>query len=371
MTLPTGPQRAGKDIVIATLCKTDHYDRFQPTKMSLTEWLRISEALACLGYRIDMIVNSGRDPVPGSPNLGYVPYASFDWRRYDNVITLYHSGFDALWQAGGGDHPFIISKLGSVVGNNDATEGVYFFNEERKSLYATQQRIDQRSRYVTILTEPSKLLWRQEFANDHNVLMVPTGVDREIPPPCRNPYEGLGGKIAVYIGNIYTGTQREVNLLWQSKLNGLGRRLKTKKIRLCFVGMGDVDQLDPEAVTCLGLVENDRIWDYHYFADVGISLAQGPVQHNESSKIYYYLRAGLPVVSEGPIPNNDLIRESGCGLIAPYGDEEMMADLVETAVSRKWPKEEAARYMIANHTWDHRARVYDRLIRHEFRSERP
>jgi hypothetical protein len=298
-----------------------------------------------------------------------VPYASFDWRQYDIVKTLFHRGYDALCQAGGEDHPFIISKLGSVVGNVDTTEGVYFFNEERASLYETQQRIRAKSRYVTILTEPSRLLWRQQFGDDRNVLMVPTGVDREIPPPCRNPYEGLGDKIAVYIGTVYTATQREVNLLWQSRLNGLGWRLKKRQIRLCFVGMGNVDQLDPEAVTCLGLVENDRIWDYHYFADVGIALAQGPVQHNESSKIYYYLRTGLPVVSEGPIPNNNLIRETGCGLIAPYGDEETMADLVETAVFRKWPKEESARYMIENHTWNHRARVYDRLIRQEFRLE--
>jgi glycosyltransferase involved in cell wall biosynthesis len=367
MTHPDGTPRAGKRIAIATLYRTDFYDDFQPSKMSLTRWLRISEALACSGYRVDMIVNSRRCPALRSPNLRYVPYASFDWRRYDVVKTLFHRGFDALQWAGGGDHPFIISKLGSVVGNHDATEGVYFFREERERLYATQQRIHQRSRHVTILTEPSKLLWRQEFGEDRNVLLVPTGVDREIPPPGCNPYEGLGDKIAVYIGNIYMGTQREVNLLWQSKLNGLGRRLKAKKIRLCFVGMGDVDQLDPEAVTCLGTVENDRIWDYHYFADVGIALAQGPVQHNESSKIYYYLRAGLPVVSEDPIPNNHLIRETGCGLIARYGDEAMMVDLVEAAVSRKWPKEDAARYMVENHTWAHRARVYDQLIRRELR----
>jgi glycosyltransferase involved in cell wall biosynthesis len=366
MTLPKRPKQVPRDISIATLYTRDFFDRFQASKMDFTRWLRISEALACLGYRVDMIINSGRCPVPRSPLLRYVPYASFDWRQYDIVKTLFHRGFDALCEAGGGDHPFIISKLGSVVGNSDATEGVHFFNEERARLYETQQRIRARSRYVTILTEPSRLLWRQEFGDDRNVLLVPTGVDREIPPPCRNPHEGLGGKIAVYIGNIYTGTQREVNLLWQSQLNGLGRRLKTKKIRLCFVGKGDVDQLDPEAVTHLGLVENDRIWDYHYFADVGIALAQGPIQHNESSKIYYYLRAGLPVVSESPIPNNDLIRETGCGIIAPYGDDERMADLVETAVSRKWPKEEAARFMVENHTWDHRARVYDELIRREF-----
>jgi glycosyltransferase involved in cell wall biosynthesis len=370
MTLRKGPKRTARDIAIATLYRSDFFDQFQPTKMCLTRWLRISEALACLGYRVDMIVNSGCCPVSRSPHLRYVPYAAFDWRQYDIVKTLFHRGYDSLCQAGGEDHPFIISKLGSVVGNSDATEGVYFFNEERERLYQTQQRIRARSRYVTILTEPSRLLWRQEFGEDRNVLMVPTGVDREIPPPGQNPYEGLGTKIAVYIGNIYKGTQREVNLLWQSKLNGLGRRLKLKKIRLCFVGMGAVDQLDPDAVTCLGPVENDRIWDYQYFADVGIALAQGPVQHNESSKIYYYLRAGLPVVSEDAIPNNQVIQQASCGLIARYGDEDMMADLVETAAARKWPKEEAARYMVENHTWDQRAQVYDRLIRQEFRSER-
>jgi glycosyltransferase involved in cell wall biosynthesis len=358
-----------QDIAIATLYTHDFFDRFQPTKMSLTSWLRISEALARLDYRVDVIVNSGHCPVPRSPHLRYVPYAAFDWRQYDVVKTIYHRGFDALCQAGGEDHPFIISNLGSVVGSDDATQGVYFFKQERELLYKTQQRIRAKSRYVTILTEPSILLWRQEFGDDHNVLLVPTGVDREIPPPGRNPYEGLGTKIAVYIGNIYKGTQREVNLLWQSKLNRLGRRLKTKQIRLCFVGLGDLDQLDPEAVTCLGPVENDRIWDYQYFADVGIVLAQGPVQHNESSKIYYYLRAGLPVVSEGAIPNDHLIGETGCGLIARYGDEEEMADLVETAAFRQWPKEEAARHMVENHTWDHRARVYDRLIRQEFNLE--
>jgi glycosyltransferase involved in cell wall biosynthesis len=370
MTSTNGPQRAAKDIAIATLCRTDHYDRFQSTKMNLIEWLRTSQALASLGYQVDMIVNTARGAAAESPHLRYVPYASFDWRRYDSVITLYHSGFDALCEAGGGDHPFVISKLGSVVGNHDATEGVYFFSEVRKDLYATQQRIHQRSRFIAINTEPSRILWRQEFAEDLNVRMVPTGVDRDIPLPCRNPYVGLGEKIAVYIGNIYAGRQREVNLLWQNKLNTLGRRLQSKKIRLCFVGVGDVDQLDPDAVAHLGAVENDRIWDYHYFADVGIALAQGPLQHNESSKIYYYLRAGLPVVSEGPIPNNGLIHEAGCGFVAPYGDDEMMADLIEAAVQRTWPKEEAALYMIANHTWDHRARVYDGLIRHEFRSER-
>lgn len=72
-------------------------------------------------------------------------------------------------------------------------------------------------------------------------------------------------------------------------------------------------------MTHLGAVDNDRVWDYHHFADVGLVLAQGDVQHNDSSKLYYYLRSSLPVISESPVPNNFLIRESGLELIADYG----------------------------------------------------
>jgi hypothetical protein len=116
----------------------------------------------------------------------------------------------------------------------------------------------------------------------------------------------------------------------------------------------------------LGIVDNDRIWDYQYFADVGIVLAQGDVQHNESSKIYYYLRSGLPVVSEQPIPNNHVIVESGLGLISDYGDDRMMAEMIEEAVHRAWPREAAIAYMLEHHTWERRAQVYADLLGEAF-----
>ena len=130
-----------------------------------------------------------------------------------------------------------------------------------------------------------------------------------------------------------------------------------------------MDKLDHNVVTCLGAVENSRIWDYQYFADVGIALGQGKVQHNESSKIYYYLRTGLPVVSEEPIPNNHLIKESGLGFIADYSDNQMMAEMIQSAIYQKWQKEEAIQYILNNHTWDKRVQVYDALIRKEFNLE--
>ena len=360
---------ARKNIKIATVYNRDSYEIFKTYPMDQLRWLRISEALAGLGYKVDMIVNTKRGLVERNLNLRYVPYSMFDWKRYSIIKTLFPIGFESILSQGADDHPFIISKLGSVVGNNDSIEGVYFFNEERKSRYEIAKRINQKSRYVTILTEPSKLLWEQEFGKKDNILMIPTGVDREIPPPSNNPYKEFDEKIAVYIGNIYENMQREINLLWQDRLNSLGRLLKEKGIRLCFVGVGKVDKLDHNVVTDLGGVGVDKMWDYQYFADVGIGLAQGRVQHNESSKIYYYLRTGLPVVSETPVPNNYLIEEASLGFIADYADNEMMADMIEAAMYKKWQKEEAIRYMLKNHTWYERVQVYDALIRKEFKLE--
>jgi len=95
---------------------------------------------------------------------------------------------------------------------------------------------------------------------------------------------------------------------------------------------------------------------------VGVVLARGAVQHDEASKLYYYLRAGLPVVSEAPVPNNHLITESGAGLIAPFGDDAVMAELIEAATRRRWDARAARAYVLAHQTWDRRVEVYERLL---------
>lgn len=354
------------NIRIATVYKRDFYRKFTPCNMDLVRWLRISESLSNLGYKVDMIVNTGQGLTQINPNLRYVPYSMVDWEEYDILKTLFHRGFESLCSEKVEDHPFIISKLGSVVGSNENIEGVHFYNEERKDLYETQEKIDKKSKYITVLTEPSKVLWENEFGRNNNLLMIPTGVDGNIPQPHNNPYSDFNQKIAVYIGNIYSDMQKEINLRWQNRLNSLGRLLKKKNIRLCFVGSGNVDTLNPDFVTYLGSVENDAVWDYQIFADVGIILAQGNKQDNESSKLYYYLRTGLPVVSEDPVPNNYLINETNLGFIARYKDDRMMAEMIEEAIYKKWEKKEAVRYIIKDHTWDKRAQVYDMIIKKDF-----
>jgi hypothetical protein len=354
---------ARPQVRIATVYKREVLGRTDFNAMDFVRWLRVSEALATLGYAVDMIANADPGSLGStSRNLRFVPYAAVRWSDYDVIKTLFHNGFTNLVEAGGGHHPFIICKLGSVVGSRDGLPGVHFHGAERQGLYGVQTRIHARARYCTVLTEPSLALWQEEFPRGPQLLLVPTGTDRTIPPPARNPYPATAGKIAVYVGNIYATAQRDVNLLWQHRLNVLGRLLGKRGIRLFFVGPGRTDQLDPAAVTAVGPVPHDQIWDYQRYADVGVVLAQGSVQHNESSKIYYYLRTGLPVVSERPIPNNHIMTESGGGLIAEYGDDQGLADMVEAAAGQDWDRASIIRYVLAGHTWDRRVAVYDGLL---------
>ncbi len=355
-----------QNIRIATVYKQTPVERSEIRSMDLVHWLRFSEGLADLGFSVDMIVEA-RDAL-GSPRptLRYVPPSRVDWTAYQVVKTLYPVGFRALCETGGDRHPFISAVLASVVGPTDDTPGVHFFGEERRVRWEVHEAIHRRARYVTLHTEASRALWQTEFGSDPPVLLVPTAADREIPAPGRNPFPASASKNAVYIGNIYARFQREVNLLWQRRLNALGARLADRGIRLHFVGLGRTDHLDPRVVTNVGSLPHEAIWDYQYFADVGIVLAQGPVQNNESSKLYNYLRVGLPVVTEAPVPNNFVVTESGLGMIAPYGDDAAMAEMIETAASRRWDRQAAQEYILAHHTWDRRMSVYERVLAAEF-----
>jgi glycosyltransferase involved in cell wall biosynthesis len=346
---------------IATVYREAPIDSFPAADMSVIRWRRISEALAALGHQVDVIANCSRGSADFAPGCRLVPLRDADWGRYDVVKTLFHRGFETLERAGGQDHPFLICKLGSVVGSDDAVPGVHFIGEERATLFATQLRIAARARYVTVLTEQSRGLWHAEHRDSTPTLLVPTGVNKQIPVPTRNPYLEFDERVVLYAGNLYLNCQRNISQLWQERLNALGFRLRTRGFRLCVIGPGDTSLLDPNAVSHLGPVEDDDVWDYLYFADAGLVLAQGQVQHNESSKIYYYLRTGLPVVSEQPVPNNCLITDTGLGAVVPYAADDELVDAVADVANRRYDNRAVIEYMRDQHSWERRAQIYHAL----------
>jgi len=335
---------------------------FDMVAMCCIRTLRMAESLARMGHRVD-IPGLGPEIELLAPGVRRVPIEGLAWSSYDLVKAEFHGGFDRVVAHGGGDHPFLVVKLGSVVGPKD-TPGVYFFGDVWAALDATQHEIARRARSVAILTQPSIDLWQQVHGTNTPVLSVPTGVDAVIPPRRVDPYAALGlsGRAVLFAGNIYDDQQREVNLVWQDRLNRLGRALRRRGLTLVAMGRGSIDQLDHEAVHHVGTVPVDETWDWQRGALAGVVLAHGPGQHNESSKIYYYLRTGLPVLCERPVPNADLVSVTGCGALVELDDMEAMAAVAEDLAVRRPRFDDVAEATVRDHSWDERAARYTGLI---------
>jgi len=176
----------------------------------------ISAALARLGHEVDIATAEFKFRCGGpswemGPGLRRVPISAVRWQAYDVVKTLFHQGFTTLERFGGGQHPFIIAKLGSVVGPTDMN-GIYFYGRTRRRLFAVQRRIAATARHVTLLSVPARDLWVQCHGARDNVLLVPGAVDRDVPEPGPDPYDNAPHPRYVFSGNLYSArTQPEAN----------------------------------------------------------------------------------------------------------------------------------------------------------------
>jgi glycosyltransferase involved in cell wall biosynthesis len=350
---------------------TGWYAPIRLVDMSFIRWFKISEALARRGHQVDIATNEmapfrwwrRRHPLSNQPNLRTISLRRVRWEDYDVVKTLFHVGFETLRKFGGVTHPFIISKLGSVVGSKDL-DGIPFYGETRKRMLELQEKISYASRYVTVLSAPAKHLWQECYGDQGNVLLVPGGVDADIPSPGKNPFPDSVSPRCIFAGNIYSQrSQPGANAILKSKLNQLGKSVTQFGIRLYFLGVGDSRGLDKRYITCLGHVPYEQSWGYLQYSDVGVVVAADAFMHNnESTKIYHYLRAGLPTVSEKGFPNDNVVTEAKLGFVVENGNPALMAEKIRSAVATKWNTQRAVDYIIKNHTWDQRVEVYHDLI---------
>jgi glycosyltransferase involved in cell wall biosynthesis len=337
--------------------------------MAYIRWLRMSEELARLGHTVDVAVAdelAEEQSVPlgsDAPSPRRIPMSRVHWGDYDVVKTEYFKGFETLERFGGGDHPFIIAHLGSTVAPEDR-DGIYFYGEGRARRFAAHQRIERTARYVSLLTPPARELWEEQFGPRERLLVVPGAADRHIPPPGRDPYPPTSGPKVLFAGNVYSlDTQPEANAILVDKLNRLGSLLAARGVHLFMIGTGELGALDRRVVTYAGAIPYQHSWDYLHYADVGIVVAPGPFLHNnESTKIYSYLRAGLPTVSEAGFPNDGVVAESGLGYVVENGNLELMAEKILEAANREWDRDAAVRYILNHHTWDRRAETYQPIL---------
>jgi hypothetical protein len=143
-------------------------------EMSYIRWVKISEALARLGHEVHFAASAirwwpGSHAVLPRHGVRVVSLGTVRSSHYDVVKTLFHEGFDTLADYGGANHPFLIAKLGSVVGREDMP-GIYFYGRTRERLYLTQCAIEASARYARLRVRARRRRPRRTLGERHGVL---------------------------------------------------------------------------------------------------------------------------------------------------------------------------------------------------------
>jgi glycosyltransferase involved in cell wall biosynthesis len=117
--------------------------------------------------------------------------------------------------------------------------------------------------------------------------------------------------------------------------------------------------LDPRLVHIHPAVDETEAWQYILHAHAGLALAPGgEAFESELAKIYYYLRGGLPVVTESSVLNRFLIDETGHGAVAAYGNIQELAEKIMATLELPSRNSRVMNYMAETHSWRRRAEIY-------------
>jgi glycosyltransferase involved in cell wall biosynthesis len=275
--------------------------------------------------------------------------------RYDVVKTCYHFSIKLIGDYSGP----VVSRIVRVVDSHFPVRDAY----HREEILQCQDLIHRRASALVMNNRENEERWRHFYGASPAITMIPTGCSEDIPPVHSNPYRS-DEKVMLFLGSV--ATPRMVWLLNEAA-RGLWDRctvhiVGTSKTKI--YGGGESDRLCPEIVQH-GEIHEEKIWDYIRYASVGLALAAGPdAFDNDLSKIYSYLRGGLPVLSEERVVNNSLILESGLGTTFSFGDPEAL--ILKAKELLKHPpihnREATMAWMAKEHSWDKRVVILKDLL---------
>lgn len=324
--------------------------------MDVIRWYSLSQALAKRGYVVDMVTIAGTTRKSVSQSVQVVPFRDAPWTQYQWVKGCYQSTVPFLPR-----HPHLFFRLARVVGKSSARDRLYL-----DEYCSYQNKIASMAQGILVNDSINKFRWEKIMGRHENVYIVPNACPMDIPAKGKNPYGDSFNPIAVFLGAVTS--RRMVSLL-----NQIGCELAMRNWRLWVVGKNKTDYycgkffpLNLRFCSFKDSVTYGESWQYLYYAKVGLTIAPGPyVFENESSKIYYYLRAALPVVFEDRIPNGDVVRGVEWGDSFPYGDGKEAAQLLISWGKKKVKKterEKVVQKVLLRHSWDERAGQLDRIF---------
>jgi len=334
-----------------------HKDPFAPpTGIDLVRLRAIASGLIRRGIEAEIVSPVDRDGILEGI-IPVRPLAVLSERApYDLLKTSYHFSLELMGEYTGP----VVSRIVRVVDDQLPERDEPF----RYRLLDCQERLRKRSTTLVLNNEQNAARWRQLYGDHPPIVLVPTGCPARLPQDRANPYNA-NERVMLFLGSL--AAPRMVEMVNQAahRLKGRCRIHLVGLNKACLYGAKEQCLLDPLIINHGELLEQE-VWDYVRNADVGLALATG--QHpfdNDVSKILTYLRGGLPVLSEEPIVNNELVRQTGYGKTFAYGDLDEL--VFQTAQLLERPplaeKSRVMEFMASEPSWDRRVDTYVELFR--------
>lgn len=280
---------------------------------------------------------------------------------YSVIKTCYHPSIKLL---GGYDGP-VVSRIVRVVDEKIPERDTLF----REDLLECQVLIRQRAQVVILNNIANLERWHLLYGEKQHVEIVPTGCPRDIPRHTERPYHGVK-PVLLFLGSL--AAPRMVRTL-----NVLAEMLQDC-CDIHVIGSNKTGLYGSRGYLSLSSLVHDHgempesyTWPYVEHASIGLALATGPhVFDNDLSKMFTYLRGGLPVLSEDTVLTNYLITETGYGRVVPYDDIHAMASAARHMFAKPigLSRRAVMKFMIENHSWDTRVETLLAVIQRIARS---
>ncbi len=334
-----------------------HKDPFvPPVGIDLVRLRAIAGGLIRKGIDAEVL-----SPIPREGLIeGFIPVRNLsalrENGRYDLIKTCYHYSITLIGPYRGP----VVSRIVRVVDEKLPERDEPF----REQLLRCQQLIKERASTVALNNAENRARWHLMYGADPPTVLVPTGCPAEIPMSGSNPYPA-GRSSVLFLGSLAAPRMVEMLNAAAMELKSLADVHLIGSNKACMYGGDEACVLDPLVIDH-GELPEEQVWRYIRYASIGLAFATGlhPFD-NDVSKILNYLRGGLPVLSEEPIVNNELIRRTGYGETFAFGEvPDMIAGarkLLENPPVEK--RESVMRYMASEHSWDRRVDTYVELFR--------
>jgi predicted deacetylase/glycosyltransferase involved in cell wall biosynthesis len=322
--------------------------------MDMIRWVSLGRALRGFGVEVDLVTDRP-DGVGAIADVPVVASAAADWDAYDLVKVCYQPSLRIV-----PPHRSTLVRMCRVV------DQVYPTRDDghREELLRLQEETARRARWVAFNDATNEQRWCERYGYRQATVRTPTGCPDTIPEPGPNPYPP-GPPVLLHCGSLTSPRLADAieRLAEATRRSGLAVRIAHLGRNRLHV-YGAAGRVLDRRVIDLGEVDVDKTWSYIHHASVGIALA--PSEHafeSELSKVYYYLRGGLPVVTEDSVANRHLVEQTAHGAIARYDDPASWIAAIEHALRLPAREPRVMQWMVERHGWARRARTYLDLLR--------